>query len=99
MLFFAGLMDLFFLRRFLDKDYITNGIVYTGKAHSEFYILSLVKYFNFKVTHTAYSSLPNMDKLTETIKAQPNIDGLFKLLNPPIMSQCIHADVFPELFI
>ena len=46
---FAMIVDIFFLRRFLDKDYITNAIVYTGSAHSIFYIYFLVKNFDFKI--------------------------------------------------
>ena len=49
--FFASLMDFYFLRRFLDKDYITNAIGYTGSYHSQNYIYYLVKYFDFKITH------------------------------------------------
>jgi hypothetical protein len=48
-------MDLYFLRRILDKDYITNIIVYTGAMHSLNYLYYLIKDFNFKITN--YSTL------------------------------------------
>lgn len=31
-------VDIYFLRRFLDKDYITNGLSYTGSTHSLMYV-------------------------------------------------------------
>ena len=51
--FYARLTDIFMLRRFLDKDYITNAIVYSGSSHSEHYIDVLVNRFGFKITHVA----------------------------------------------
>ena len=41
--YFTRFTDLYFLRRFLDKDYITNGIIYCGAFHSAVYIEHLVK--------------------------------------------------------
>ena len=95
--FQARLMDLFFLRRFLDKDYITNGIAYTGENHSEFYIFVLVKYFDFQITHTSYSKEP-VDKLTQIIKDIPNTNEMIPIFNPPILSQCVHTHNFPKQF-
>lgn len=63
--YFTRFMDVYFLRRFLDKTYITNGIVYTGAFHSWAYISILAKQFDFKVTHFSHSSIPNMDELNK----------------------------------
>ena len=62
-------MDLYFLRRFLDKDYITNGIVYSGALHSADYINILVNLFNFKITHTAYAVTNNIVELNDIVKS------------------------------
>jgi hypothetical protein len=43
------LMDMYLLRRVLDKDYINNAIVYTGAAHSINYVRLLVKYFKYSL--------------------------------------------------
>jgi hypothetical protein len=59
------LTDLFFLRRFLDKTYIKNTIVYCGLSHMYNYIYFLTKYFNFEVTNIYYKDksyiLKNID--------------------------------------
>ena len=39
----------YFLRRFLDKDYITKNIVYTGFIHTIEYLYFLVKHYDFKI--------------------------------------------------
>ena len=46
--FFGRFTDIFFLRRFLDKEYITNAIVYAGALHINTYIDILIKEFDFK---------------------------------------------------
>lgn len=51
---FTLLTDLYFIRRFLDKDYISNGILYTGSAHMADIVYLLVKYFDFKITNLHY---------------------------------------------
>ena len=48
--------DLNFLRRFLDKNYIKNTIIYTGLEHLSDITFILVKYFNFKLTNNYYKS-------------------------------------------
>lgn len=51
---FSFITDLYFLRRFVDKDYITRGITYTGLSHSMNYLYLLVKYFNFDLKYFHY---------------------------------------------
>ena len=48
--------DLNFIRRFLDKDYIKNTIMYTGAAHMCDITFILLKYFDFKITNIFYSN-------------------------------------------
>ena len=55
---FIIITDLFFIRRFLDKNYITNGILYTGAAHMNNILYLLVKYFDFELTDSYYYNLP-----------------------------------------
>ena len=95
---FMMLMDIYFLRRFLDKDYVTNAIVYTGGWHSRNYIDILVKEFDFRITHVSYAKIDDMEKLTEEIKKVPfnEIEGL---LYPPVMHQCSDMTHFPEDFL
>jgi hypothetical protein len=55
------MMDVYFLRRFLDKDYITNAVVYTGAHHSLNYIYYLMKDFNFKLVNYSHLNKKSID--------------------------------------
>lgn len=97
---FAMVVDLFFLRRFLDKDYVQNAVVYTGIAHSITYIYMLVKHFDFKITNVSYLADRNTpESATAFIKkskiGDPEIDKLFY---PPSLYQCSNMSDFPTNF-
>ena len=96
--FFMLFMDTYFLRRFLDKDYITNAIVYTGGAHSVYYIENLVKEFNFRVTDFSYSKIPDLKELNAEILKRNDIN-LGELFFPPLFDQCSNVTHFPENFL
>jgi hypothetical protein len=97
---FARITDVYFLRRFLDKDYITNAIVYSGAAHSETYIRILVSYFGFKVTNASFSAIQNLNELNKEIIARHNKnEEVADLFNPPILQQCSDMTNFPENFL
>lgn len=51
---FAQLQDIYFIRKFIDKSYIEESIIYSGFTHSIFYIYILIKYFNFSITDCYY---------------------------------------------
>ncbi len=93
---FCRLTDLFFLRRFLDKDYITNAITYTGSAHSINFIHMLVSYFDFKITHYSYSDEKNINKLNNI--AKNDIHLLDYILHPQHLIQCSNLENFPNDF-
>lgn len=96
--FFARFTDIYFLRRFLDKDYINNALTYTGALHSNTYVYILVKYFNFKVTHTSYSKISDMNKLTNEIKKRSLME-VQELILPEYFNQCSNMSHFPEEFL
>jgi len=96
--FFARFTDIYFLRRFLDKDYITNAIVYSGALHSNTYIHILVNYFDFKITNASYSSIKDMDKLTNAIKNK-SVMEIQPLILPERLVQCSNMDDFPQEFL
>jgi hypothetical protein len=98
---FSLIMDMFFLRRFLDKDYITTSVVYTGSNHSIKYIQHLVNQFDFKVTHYSYSSASDVDDLNKQIKKYPSFEKIYKikeLFIPPTITQCSDMTSFPNNF-
>ena len=94
---FLKLTDIFFIRRFLDKDYIMNAITYTGSAHSINYINILVSYFNFKITHFSYSEEKNLEKLN--MIAKNDVSKLNYILHPQHLIQCSDISSFPNDFI
>ena len=52
---FSSLIDLYFIRRVLDKKYINNVISYMGGFHACNITFFLVKYFNFKIIECSYN--------------------------------------------
>ena len=83
-------MDAYFLRRFLEKDYINNAIIYTGGAHSNLYVWFLIKYCNFKIEE--YDTINNIEskELEKIIKESNNDTILNKYLIPEYFKQCIN---------
>lgn len=97
------LTDIYFLRRFLDKTYIKNAIIYGGYLHTLDYIYLLVKHFNFKITHCSYVN-KNIDYVTEKIKKSYNDftddDYHYEFLNKNIeIYQCSNVTDFPKFFL
>ncbi len=98
MIVYALLMDMYFLRRFCDKDYITNGIFYGGSAHCSIYINFLIKFFDFKITHASYLSM-DLEKINKKLGEKLYVvDELNELFFPEILLQCSNINKFPEKF-
>ena len=70
--YMAFVFDIYFLRRFLDKDYITNVIAYTLTMHAFNLIFILVDIFDFKITHASYAVTKDMDELNKLVKQNPD---------------------------
>lgn len=94
---FVMLTDVYFIRRFLDKSYITNGVIYTGMFHTIHYIYILVKYFDFKITHHSYLKGTVQD-LYKLIKETSDFQHIQEFLTPPVFSQCSDLSGFPKMF-
>ena len=92
------LMDLFMLRRFLDKPYITNAISYTGQNHSLNYIRLLVKYFNYDITNYSYIKDDNIPSAIIEINKSKTLNELKVIFCPPTRIQCSKLCNFPKLF-
>lgn len=97
------LTDLFFIRRFLDKSYIKNGILYTGLAHFADITNLLTTYFDFKITNVYYTNKLYQNKLTKMktntflylntlTQYYLQYDNNFKI------NQCVNLLDFPENF-
>lgn len=94
---FVILTDLYFIRRFLDKEYIDTGIVYTGIIHSVDFVYVLLKYFDFDITNYSYLSKSPIE-LKQIIKKLDNSRKLDKYIFPPKLKQCSDLTKFPKLF-
>ena len=84
------LVDCFFLRRFIDKSYIKNAIVYTGASHSCVYIWFLIKFYNYKITEYDYLKNIKIEKLYEIILSSNTPFEIEEYLFPENFKQCIH---------
>jgi hypothetical protein len=96
----AWLMDIYFLRRFLDKDYITNGVVYCGIGHAIRYIIILIKDFGFEITHFAYLEKP-MSMVNQIIKNMDDnnlndLEEIRKIFIKNKQIQCVDLSNFPD---
>ena len=71
------IMDCYFLRRFLDKNYIKKAISYTGLAHSSNYLWFLVKYCDFKIIE--YGFINNVDNAIDFEKIIKNMESVYDI--------------------
>jgi hypothetical protein len=103
----AVLTDLYFLRRFLDKPYIKNGILYTGIAHLSDLTYLLTKYFNYKITNIYYiNQLSKNDLSKKIIKMKTEKFSYLKELSKYFynydenfeIKQCVDLLEFPKKF-
>jgi hypothetical protein len=90
---FVYFVDMFFLRRFIDKDYIEKCIIYCGGFHGVDYLMFLVRNCNFKITHVANSTV-DIDKLNSIVKAENNIYYLTSFFLNNV--QCSDLSHFPN---
>lgn len=109
---FVYLVDMYFLRRFLDKSYITNSIVYSGAMHSSNYINLLVNLFDFVITHrsgTGTETETDIKNINSNVKkccnnSQQNIitdtDRTLQLFisKESLYNQCSDLSSFPHNF-
>jgi hypothetical protein len=97
---YALITDIYFLRRFLDKDYIQNVVTYCGRNHALNYIYFLVKYSNFTITKIYNTNGLTIDDIINKIKVTDDLNKVYNLFlfegeNP---KQCVEEPHYnPEL--
>jgi len=96
-------MDIYFIKRFIDKDYVERGIMYCGGYHVAQIIYYLVRYLGFVITHTAKNNKSNhIDTLNQMIRNNnfPIFNDVFKLLFDKDVNaefvQCVDMINFPK---
>lgn len=89
---YNNLMDLYNIRRILDKERIKNIIMYTGLNHSINIIYYLCNYCGYRIT--------NLSKKNENIniKNKMNRNDLIKLIYVEPLIQCSDVKDFPNNF-
>ena len=95
----SAMMDIFMIRRFTDKDYITNAVYYSGASHSCNTIHWLVKNFGFKITHSGCSngiSEPDLEKLNKKIQQNNYPEMLMPILMPHKLNQSTDMTNMPD---
>lgn len=89
----CSIIDIYVIRRLLDKQYINNTIYYGGFYHMNHIVYVLLKWFNFEVvnqdSHINPSELKtHVNQLSYDDFIQK--DGIVELY-PPIMTQCVNC--------
>ncbi len=98
---YSRLMDVYYMRRFIDKDYITSVVSYTGANHANMYLYLLVKYFGFKITNASHIENMTNEELERHIKKVDNIKDMYKIekvVYPKVFIQCSNIKGFPDNF-
>lgn len=90
----SKIIDIYLLRRLLDKNDIKTGLVYTGSFHSLFYIYNLVNNFDFTVTHASYT-YGTINNINNIIKKSDRFESIAKYFYPNEIYQCSDIISFP----
>jgi len=86
------IMDSYFLRRLLDKDYIKNSIVYTGASHNTDYLHFLVKNYDYKIVEYGTINDISSNELEKLIKKTDSWMDIYKYVD--CNKQCIKINKF-----
>ena len=109
MLIYSLITDLYFIKRFLDKNYIESGVSYTGGTHFNNIIFILVKYFNYNITHIFKYYTTVINNKSYSIRDISNLpiknfeyddimSKLFIFSNENETFQCVNFFQFPDNF-
>jgi ATP-dependent Lon protease len=91
------LMDIYTMKRMLDKNYITNIVAYAGYSHIFNYVYFLVKHAECSVTHVTECKLDAAEINNLIAKNKFGYDLLVDILPAKIL-QCIDMSHFPNGF-
>ena len=96
------LVDMYLIKRFLDKSYIEHCILYTGAFHTIRVIYCLLRYFNFKITHCSNKplnkSIAEINKRISNLKSFSDRDIYTELYPDGPLVQCVDISSFPKNF-
>ena len=75
------IMDCYFLRRLLDKEYIKNTIIYVSLYHSANYLHFLVKHCNYKIIEYEFIDNKTSKELENIIKKTDSWIDIYKYID------------------
>lgn len=104
--FFDQLMNIYFLRRLLDKKYITNSVIYLSENHAAICVNILINLFNFTLTNIANNknSISNINRLVKyfhPFQAGIHYQDIITTMNNILMNntiQCSNISKLPSNF-
>ncbi len=83
-------VDSYFLRRFIDKDYVNNVIVYAGNFHTTSYLWFLVKHCDFEIIeYNTINEKKTSKEFMEIIKKSDDMFDIYSYTAPTKFSQCV----------
>lgn len=83
------IMDTYFLRRLLDKDYVKKSIVFTGAHHSRNYVWILIKFFGYHIEDAYFIRTFKKKDFERFVKNAKHPMILDKYVRPNELKQCI----------
>ena len=90
------LMDMYTIRRIIDKSYVSNCILYVGGEHAIHYILLLMNILNFQLINAAKYNASSLDDLRNNIRKCKYHYELKKYFTDEFMfDQCCDYSSFP----
>ena len=89
-IFSIFLMDLYAIKRIIEKDYIKKIILYVGGLHATHYIMLLIKFFNFQIISISKNPESSIPILTEKILNNSNLFDIHETMfwTENILNQC-----------
>lgn len=95
-----GITDCYLLRRFADKDYIQNAIIYARGSHIINYVSTLMGPCQFKLSHISKPGPFTIPELNKTISERLSTGhSITDLLFQPEYLQCVDVTAFPKDFL
>lgn len=80
----------------MDKNYITNSVIYTGVQHSIHYIFILIKFYNFQINEIFHLE-KNINDMIKSIKNTNFVIDIYSWIidNKKTYPQCVkYNDLF-----
>jgi hypothetical protein len=92
------LMSANLIRRFLDKNYITNGVTYLNAYSAINLIRLLVKHFGFEITNWSYLKNNDLAMCKKMIAESKKYSDLNVIFLPVLLDQCADLGSFIKPF-